>query len=394
MAVPPNPLPHGLWWSESHQRYIYRGVAITYLRDDTWQADDHTQVHLPASYSPVASTPAPADRSRIQSDPEPILEDEPLPHPEELLNAPIPPPLNPIETHLQLVEDYVAHLFPTTIPAPVTKMSHSNVKVNKPESYDGDRSKYRSFSIACALSIAVMDKPTDEETIVFTLSYLTKGSAAMWCDRYVIDTLPSTLTYTDFKKALDKAFEDGNAAANAMIKLKELKQGQKMADEYTAMFKALIGETSITEDVSIIDLYQTGLNGPLVDKCYSVLPTLKTFEEWVNAASQFDLSWRHRQSMKKGKTAYALSPRTSTRDPNAMDVDKKNTSTRLKKLTDQERKRLMEENRCFACREKGHMAATCPAKKTWRPQDAKKGKGKMREMEEEDADETEPDRVP
>ena len=75
-------------------------------------------------------------------------------------------------------------MFPPTLPTPtpVTKMSHSNVKVNKPKSYDGDRSKYCSFSIACALSIAVMDKPTNEEKIVFTLSYLTKGSAAMWHD--------------------------------------------------------------------------------------------------------------------------------------------------------------------------------------------------------------------
>src|SRR5712692_7623300 len=168
-----------------------------------------------------------------------------------------------------------------------------------------------------------------------------------------------------------------------MIKLKELRQGQKTADEYTATFKALIGETGITEDVSIIDLYQTGLNGPLVNKCYGVLPVLKTFAEWVNAASQFDLSWRHRQSMKKGKTAYTSSPRTSTRDPNTMDIDKKNTSTCLKKLTDQERKKLMEENCCFACREKGHMASACPAKQTWRLKDAKKGKGKMREIKED-----------
>src|SRR5713226_5937145 len=133
MAVLPNPLPHGLRWSESHQRYIYRGVAVTYLGDNTWQADDHTQVHLPASYSPVASTPAPADRSQTQSDPEPIQGDVPLPHPEELLNAPILPPLDPIESHLQLVEEYITNLFPTNIPAPtpVTKMSHTNVKVNK-----------------------------------------------------------------------------------------------------------------------------------------------------------------------------------------------------------------------------------------------------------------------
>src|SRR5712692_6700674 len=132
MAVPPNPLPHGLQWSESHQCYIYRGVAVTYLGDNTWQADNHTQVHLPASYSLVTSTPAPTDRSQIQSDPEPIPEDEPLPDPEELLNAPIPPPLDPIETHPHIVEAYITTLFPdlTSIPASQTKMSHSNVDVH------------------------------------------------------------------------------------------------------------------------------------------------------------------------------------------------------------------------------------------------------------------------
>src|SRR5712692_5222393 len=77
-----------------------------------------------------------------------------------------------------------------------------------------------------------------------------------------------------------------------------------------------------------------------------------------------------------------------------MDIDKKNTSTHLKKLTDQERKKLMEENRCFSCHGKGHMAAACPAKQTWCQKDAKKGKGKMREIEEEEADETELEQAP
>src|SRR5713226_9166670 len=98
--------------------------------------------------------------------------------------------------------------------------------------------------------------------------------------------------------------------------------------------------------------------------------------------------------MKKGKTAYTSSPHTSTHDPNTMYIDKKNTSTCLKKLTDQEQKKLMEENRCFACREKGHMATACPTKQTWHQKEAKKGKGKMREIEEEEADKTEQECTP
>src|SRR5713101_8671229 len=54
----------------------------------------------------------------------------------------------------------------------------------------------------------------------------------------------------------------------------------------------------------------------------------------------------------------------------------------------------MEENRCVACREKGHMATACPVKQTWHQKEAKKGKGKMREIEEEEADKTEQERTP
>jgi Zinc knuckle len=50
---------------------------------------------------------------------------------------------------------------------------------------------------------------------------------------------------------------------------------------------------------------------------------------------------------------------SSSRDPNAMDVDAINTRN---PLSEEEKKRLMAEGRCFFCKQQGHMSRNCPKK--------------------------------
>jgi Zinc knuckle len=50
---------------------------------------------------------------------------------------------------------------------------------------------------------------------------------------------------------------------------------------------------------------------------------------------------------------------TKPKDPNAMDVD----NVRLNPLTNEERKKLSDEGRCFRCRKQGHMSRACPLNK-------------------------------
>jgi Zinc knuckle len=50
---------------------------------------------------------------------------------------------------------------------------------------------------------------------------------------------------------------------------------------------------------------------------------------------------------------------SSSRDPNAMDVD---AITSQNSLSEEEKRRLMAEGRCFFCKQQGHMSRNCPKK--------------------------------
>jgi Zinc knuckle len=50
---------------------------------------------------------------------------------------------------------------------------------------------------------------------------------------------------------------------------------------------------------------------------------------------------------------------SSSRDPNAMDVD---AITTRNPLSEEEKKWLMAEGRCFFCKQQGHMSRNCPKK--------------------------------
>jgi hypothetical protein len=50
---------------------------------------------------------------------------------------------------------------------------------------------------------------------------------------------------------------------------------------------------------------------------------------------------------------------SSSRDPNAMDIDAISTRN---SLSEEEKKRLMAEGQCFFCKQQGHMSQNCPKK--------------------------------
>jgi Zinc knuckle len=58
---------------------------------------------------------------------------------------------------------------------------------------------------------------------------------------------------------------------------------------------------------------------------------------------------------------------SSSRDPNAMDVD---AITTRNSLSEEEKKRLMAEGRCFFCKQQGHMSKNCPKKPSRQSTDA------------------------
>src|SRR5713101_2759114 len=141
--------------------------------------------------------------------------------------------------------------------------------------------------------------------------------------------------FEDFNNLLDLTFKDTNAKAKAALKLHQLKQKSRTCDEYMAEFKALATEAGIMGDPSLIQFYQDGLNSPLLNRCWGIIPTPLTLKGWISNASQLDLAYHHRQTQKQGLTSTFR--RSSNRNSNAMDVDrKKSDGVCLCKLTPDE----------------------------------------------------------
>src|SRR5713101_4553014 len=157
--------------------------------------------------------------------------------------------------------------------------------------------------ISTSLYLTTVPNLSDGERIAFVLSYLTTGHALMWRDRFVEQDMKKVTVFEDFNNLLDLTFKDTNAEAKAVLKVCQLKQKTKSCDEYTAEFKALTSEVGITRNPSIIQFYQDGLNAPLLNQCWGIIPTPLTLEGWVSNTSQLDLAYHHRQAQKQGLTS-------------------------------------------------------------------------------------------
>ncbi|EPQ49790.1 hypothetical protein GLOTRDRAFT_134605 [Gloeophyllum trabeum ATCC 11539] len=198
---------------------------------------------------------------------------------------------------------------------------------------------------------------TDEKKITFFISFLKEGTAGPWAEAEMTKAFTNDQgfgTWEAFTTRFLNAFTEADTAGDARAKLRVLRQ-TATADEYIAEFRMLTARCGITEDVSLIEYFQEGLQNKLVEKVYGMEHMPKTIDEWYEATSRFDNQYRRARAVINrykgvGQTRNLVTPRYTppTKDPNAMDVDRLSTSKREK---------YMKEGRCFTCGQTGHRAA-------------------------------------
>ena len=86
-------------------------------------------------------------------------------------------------------------------------------------------------------------------------------------------------------------FRDLTPTWTAQVKLQELQQGSKTADEYVLEFRSIEARTGYN-DLALIEKFERGLNRALLQKIYTLpeMPkTLKDYQDWV---MKLDCQWR------------------------------------------------------------------------------------------------------
>ena len=172
-----------------------------------------------------------------------------------------------------------------------------------------------------------------------------------------------------FAQDFKSAFTNTTEKQDAYVKLKSLKMTGGDLDTYISDHEALVLLTGWNlEGDGSVEAFHDGLTPGLKIAILKRDDLPVTLDEWKTAAKKEQTKWAlikssgllksgGKGSDRQNKWKNALSKREQTKkDPDAMDVD----NVRLGPLTDEERKKLSAEGRCFRCRQLGHMSRTCP----------------------------------
>jgi Domain of unknown function (DUF4939) len=257
------------------------------------------------------------------------------------------------------------------------------LNLNKPEAFNSNRDGFKEFlqNIEVYMDVNHKTYNNDLRKIVFVLSFMTTGSAAIWKTQFIeeADAKPVSAnpndrlgTYIQFRKDLIEVFLMFDSVGDALDKLRSLrKKKNKLIDEHIACFKMLAAESKIDTMNSLsVELFKETLPWGLTLELMKLETPLKTIDDWYEWVATLDHQFhkvnqaieRTRGNSGKEKTPqqkYYFPQRE--RDPNAMDIDR---------LMVDERNKLMKEGRCSKCRNMGHQANKFPKNND----DRKKGK--------------------
>ena len=150
-----------------------------------------------------------------------------------------------------------------------TPPAHVQIRIAAPDPFDGSKASLTPFLRTLALSFVAYGLRTDEQKIVFTLSYMKGGLAGPWADAYTDRALHSDDwgTWEEFMMSLHSTFEDHDEEKTAQHRLDALRQGRKPAEEFFLEFDQLAQRTkySVNHDSYLISLLEKALHPRLVD---------------------------------------------------------------------------------------------------------------------------------
>src|SRR5271156_3980662 len=187
---------------------------------------------------------------------------------------------------LQLAESRPA----TPLAPPVTPRTRGP-KIAVPSEFNGDRANTETFlrQVLLYLLARPYEFADDDTRVMFAMSYMKDGTAGLWADRKVDQyqlgkPIPS---WTEFIAQLRDTFGDPDRAGSAGLRMGNLSQGSKSADEYVQEFREVANLTLYNDEVHI-DHFQQGLNHSLVEKIYSLPHMPADLEAWYKWVSKLD----------------------------------------------------------------------------------------------------------
>ncbi|ETW82486.1 hypothetical protein HETIRDRAFT_120767 [Heterobasidion irregulare TC 32-1] len=179
------------------------------------------------------------------------------------------------------------------------KMSN---KGNKPRDFDGTRSKYREWIYECHMYILANPTKydTDMNKTLMVLSYMRKGTASLFAQKY----------YFDRELREYKAMETKKTWGTFKDFLQELAAIFKNENEFITDYLMTAGESGF-DLKSTVDYFHQAIHPEILKQIYRLPDMPTTMDDWVKYTRRFDNQWRELQSIKSSVPSTVIRPNNS-----------------------------------------------------------------------------------
>ena len=261
--------------------------------------------------------------------------------------------------------------------------------LNKPETYDGSETGFRTFYNQVVLYIQTSGKrtfPNDTSKIAFVLSLLKGRKASPWAEQKMQAALfdskneivaePTFGTWAAFLAEFKKYFENPLIASDAYKKLQSMTQGARQpATEFFHDFERTRGEAGLSDPSYDSQMFQM-LQYKLLSKLTTPIALIvtdppKTYTAYKDIAIKLDQQITEHQRAHQDSSFHIsrpTQPQSTSRPAPAPQRQTEGTYANKPNITPMEglKMSIAEARRkgvCAICDEKGHFWRQCPTQK-------------------------------
>ena len=184
----------------------------------------------------------------------------------------------------------------------IQRTSGKEIKLNKPEEFDGKPEHLKNFLHQCTLNLQLNRDQynTDDKKIGYVLSFMTKGPAKIWNENYLdnrlVDGTYHFPSYPEFLFNLNEDFKDVAAKTQSLFMLGKIIQNERPIEEHNAEFERHLTRAQLedpkNDDALLLNMYLKSLDQGLCRRVMASQPEPKTLGQAMRAALAENLQYR------------------------------------------------------------------------------------------------------